>query len=201
MKFPAKLFTIFILSIYCYQPLLSVPPRENIDILDSLAKSAAMEFCEKVSAMDLDSLKPELTQHPAAWLIEKNIVSCAAAGGIKILSGEESTPKADIWISAVGVSYERIPDSDMIKRTCRVNFSASIPAEGKGKTEAGNFERIYTDTLNKHDINMVQHQTYSFAKAELPPENPSLWESIAEPVIIITSAAVAVALFFTVRSE
>ena len=201
MKFPFKLFITAYLLLFSILPLYSENPRENIDILDSLAKSAAMEFCKKTAAMETDSLKPKLTQHPAAWLIEKNIVSCAVSEGIKILSGEDSTPAADIWIGSVGVSYEKIPDSDLVKRTCRVRFSSSITIDGKGKTEAGDFERSYSDTLNRYDIGRVQHQTYTFAKAELPPEDPSFWESIAEPAIIITSAAVAVALFFTVRSE
>ncbi len=61
------------------------------------------------------------------------------------------------------------------------------------------FEYSYSDTINADEINDVENLSYPFTRSEVPAE--PFFSNIWEPVIAIGAAAVAVYLFFSVRSK
>jgi len=61
------------------------------------------------------------------------------------------------------------------------------------------FEFTKIDTVKVEDINSLENPAFPFTQASVPPE-PFL-SGIAEPIIAIGTAALAVVLFFTIRSE
>ena len=61
------------------------------------------------------------------------------------------------------------------------------------------FEYSYSDTIDADEINEVENLSYPFTRSEVPAE--PFFSNIWEPVIAIGAAAVAVYLFFSVRSK
>jgi hypothetical protein len=55
------------------------------------------------------------------------------------------------------------------------------------------------DTVKYDDIQSLENSSYPFTKGEIPSE-PFL-SNLFEPLVVITTAAVVIALFFTVRSK
>ena len=61
------------------------------------------------------------------------------------------------------------------------------------------FEYFYADTISVDEIKSVENISYPFTQAEVPAE--PFFSNLWEPVIAIGAAAVAVYLFFSVRSK
>ncbi len=62
-----------------------------------------------------------------------------------------------------------------------------------------NFNYIYKDTVKVSEINNLENSAYPFTRSEIPSE-PFL-SNIYEPVIAVGTAAVAIFLFFAIRSK
>jgi hypothetical protein len=58
--------------------------------------------------------------------------------------------------------------------------------------------KIFTDTLETGNITNLENSPYSFTKGIM--NKHSLWTKIVEPVLVVSSVATIVYLFFTVRS-
>ena len=78
--------------------------------------------------------------------------------------------------------------------TLKGNFNIS-----KENIFTKNFNYTFLDTVNVKAVNDIENGSYSFTKGEMPSE--PFFSSITEPVIAISSAAVAIILFFTIRSK
>ena len=63
----------------------------------------------------------------------------------------------------------------------------------------GNFNFTYRDTVAVDDIKILENPSFTFTQGDVPPE-PFL-SNLFEPVVAIGSAAIAVILFFTIRSK
>lgn len=61
------------------------------------------------------------------------------------------------------------------------------------------FNYSYVDTVNVDSIGTIENSVYPFTQAKLPSE--PFFSSILEPVIAVGTAALAVILFFTIRSK
>ena len=65
--------------------------------------------------------------------------------------------------------------------------------------EKKEFVISYVDTVKVEDIKLLENESYNFTKGTLPPE-PFI-SAVAEPLIAVGTAAVAVVLFFVIRSS
>ena len=81
-------------------------------------------------------------------------------------------------------------------RTIFIRGNYFISNSGKGLEE---FHISAIDTVNVENLAQLQNDSFPFTKGEIPAE-PFL-SSLLEPVIAIGAAAVAVLLFFSVRSK
>ncbi len=64
---------------------------------------------------------------------------------------------------------------------------------------AKNFNYTFQDTVNVDSINTIENSSYPFTQGRLPAE--PLFPGILEPLVAIGTAALAVILFFTIRSK
>lgn len=62
-----------------------------------------------------------------------------------------------------------------------------------------NFNYTFLDTVNVKAVNEIENESYPFTKGDIPSE--PFFSSISEPVIALSSAAVAIILFYTIRSK
>lgn len=67
------------------------------------------------------------------------------------------------------------------------------------ETIVDNFNYESTDTVKFDEIQSLENSSYPFTKGEIPSE-PFL-SNLFEPLVAITTAAVVITLFFTVRSK
>jgi hypothetical protein len=61
------------------------------------------------------------------------------------------------------------------------------------------FDYAYIDTVSVDDAKAIENPSFPFTQAEIPSE--PFFSSLLEPAIAIGSAALAVILFFTIRSK
>ena len=86
----------------------------------------------------------------------------------------------------------------LVKRNVSLSGSYFLSSENNiGKVNRFNYS--IEDTVVFDDLNRIENIAYSFTSAELPEE--PFFSSTLEPVIAIGTAAVAVYLFFNVRSK
>lgn len=78
----------------------------------------------------------------------------------------------------------------------RGNF---VLAEGGHVSKAENFSFARTDTVMYDDLRSLEDPSIPFTRGDIPPE--PLFSTLWEPVVALGTAAVAVYLFFTVRSK
>ena len=69
----------------------------------------------------------------------------------------------------------------------------------KNATKVHNFNFSTKDTVKVSDINQIENNSYPFTKGKVPSE--PFFANLYEPVIAIGTAAVAIYLFFTIRSK
>lgn len=87
-----------------------------------------------------------------------------------------------------------------IERDITVKYDIKIT--GKDSTEVifvQNFSKKAKDNIDLDKLKFSEDSRFSFSSSELPEENTV--NQILFPAIIITVSAVAIILFFTIRSE
>ena len=83
-----------------------------------------------------------------------------------------------------------------VPRTLKLDGNFSVE---NNKTVPGKFNLALTDTVAVDDISSLENPAYPFTRGEVPSE--PFFSSLFAPVVAIGSAALAVILFFTVRSN
>lgn len=78
-----------------------------------------------------------------------------------------------------------------------IEVSGNYFISKKGLVE--NYFITEKDTLNIEDLKRVEDRSYPFTQGELPPE-PFI-SSVLEPIVAVGAAAIAIILFFSVRSK
>ncbi len=86
--------------------------------------------------------------------------------------------------------------SFLMPRKLKIDGSYSVK---NNTVQPGNFHYTYQDTIAVDDIKTLENPSFPFTQGEVPSE-PFL-SGLFEPVVAIGSAALAVILFFTVRSK
>jgi hypothetical protein len=83
-----------------------------------------------------------------------------------------------------------------VPRTVKLKGNYSIES---GNSVPGKFNLAFVDSVAVDDIVSLQNPAYPFTQDEVPTE--PFFSSLFAPVVAIGSAALAVILFFTVRSK
>lgn len=80
----------------------------------------------------------------------------------------------------------------------KINLSGSYSLSNN-QVKAEKFNLTFEDTVGVDKVKAIENPSYPFTRGEVPSE-PFL-SSLFEPVVAISSAALAVILFFTIRSK
>lgn len=193
-------FLLFIISIDCN---LYSQSKTNLDVFYSLTDSLVDKINSEIPE-NYKQLSLTLNLGEQYSLFANEIKDRFIKSGKEIVPksvGKEDTPNIDILIEGAGVEYGEMFRTGFfgthyIQRYSTIfgNYLQTFSNKGMQK-----FEITKVDTIKVEDISSLENPAFPFTKASVPPE-PFL-SGVAEPIIAIGTAALAVVLFFTIRSE
>lgn len=197
-----KILTTWLLVLFvCGFGILNGQTKTNIeifyDLVDSASIKAADHLPDKFEKIDL-----QLNLGSTYSLFTNQIRSKLQNAGYEIVTPANGSeiPVLSFTIDDARVSYSD-PERDglfgdyLTER--EVSLSGNYMLSGNNDLKTFNF--VFVDNLNVEDVDEVENPAYPFTQGNLPSE--PFFSSIFEPVIAIGTAAVAVILFFTVRSK
>jgi hypothetical protein len=150
----------------------------------------------------LNKINLSLTLGNAYSIFNNQIISTLIKENKSILnSSMRNVVKVNYVIDAAELKYgEMFRDGflgeEMIPRTFKLRGNYLIK---NNEATVKKFEFEYADTIHVDEINDVENLSYPFTRSDVPAE--PFFSNIWEPVIAIGSAAIAVYLFFSVRSK
>jgi len=194
-----KLFFLVILF-----PLLSSgqEPISNIDwigknihtILDSL--DVKKSFNNRSLKIDFGAVKGE-----KKGFIKSQVLSHLN----QVIPGEEENNFISFHIEQFNTSivYEQNSDGFLSLNTYylrknNITFIGWIENEASKPIKSFNINKIFSEKLDIDNLREIEESPYSFSKGET--RDLSLWTSTIEPILVGSSIAVIVYLFFSVRS-
>jgi hypothetical protein len=176
-------------------------PDTNLDIFYSMIDSSVTDFISKVPQSE-ESIKLDLNLGKDYSVFTNKVIAKIISLGKKI-SNEKNDESSTVnyIINKADVTYDDIYRDGFfggyyLPRTLSLKGNYTVESDS---TVLRDFSYSYNDTLKYDDIRNVENDDYPFTKGEVPPE-PFL-SSLFEPIVAVGAAAVAVILFFTVRSK
>jgi len=172
-------------------PPLAAEPKNNFVVMDSLCASAAQRFTAALpGGSQVSAASLVITPHPASWLIRQHV-----------LAAQDRVQKGNEWpcelnIVECGVVYTSLPDKDSLQRRCGVELRGTA-----GNDVIGPVRCIRVDTIARADVPFVETPRHEAFTATVPPPQPSVWDEILEPLLVVGALATTVVLLFTVRSQ
>lgn len=190
---------LFFFFAFIYQGFSSI--RSNLEIFDSLSQKIAEEFIKSDVLWDYDTLSFSIAGKND-FLIRKHILNQFNKLNIVLLEKDTSLlqNQLKIVIDEMRVLLKSTQEKETYTREIKVKYTIFFKAKGITRIPV-EFEEIYQDTVSKEEINQINSEEQTFAKAEIPQEKPTVFEQIIEPLIIVTAAVITVVLLFTIRSN
>ncbi len=174
-------------------------PERNIDVIYSLLDESVDMILK--STNDVKELLFEYNSPVRFKRFENRIIYKLRENGIDIFENKFSETKLNYVLDDVSVSYSdafRESFFGNYKTERKVKIAGSFILYENGKVSVSEYFNLFTsDTL---DYESVPDFNNGFAEGTQKPEVP-FFGSLLEPVIALGAVAVAIFLFFTVRSN
>lgn len=196
-NFSALLALIFYVNSY-----LSAQTKTNYQMIDSLIGLSAIEIVESLNAGDTYQFTFESADEYK--ILKSKIFESLANNGRNCVEDEIRDDKINYILEEANVNYSElfrdgIFGEFLVSRISNIRGKYFIDAETEKNNGFKNFNFVITDTLLYSDLNEVENIAYPFTTSEIPEE--PLFSSALEPAIAIGTAAIAVYLFFNIRSK
>lgn len=201
-----KILRLFLL-IFSFPLLTNAQPASNLEIFYSLVDSASINASTNISEISKE-LNITLELGIYFTIFENRIISQLSKNDIKVLRGAESKlnhPTLNFVIDNAEVIYgEQKRDGflgdfyvtrDLILSGNYLLTSGIESFLNKGEE----FEYTFSDRIKVEDIEKVENRSFPFTQGILPSE--PFFSSLLEPVVAVGAAALAIILFFSVRSK
>lgn len=176
--------------------------KTNLEIVDSLLGLSVSQISNTFQNKE-QNYKFQFNSPEDYIALSNSILEKLQKNGFKFSTEVEQSEILNYSIKNISVGYpemfrDGIFGNYLVNRKIYLEGSFYLSANGKlGEVE--NFVYNVSDTLALDDINSVQNIAYGFTSPEIP--NEPFLSSIIEPAIAVGTAAVAVYLFFNVRSK
>jgi hypothetical protein len=197
-----KLYFYLFVKLIVYSSLIG-QSKSNLDVVDSLIGLSVKSISNSIS--DNNSNFQIKFNLPKDYdVLSNSVIEKFQKNGINFI--EQSNEKNDVinyQIENIKVEYpemfrDGIFGEYLVNRKINLEGSYFINSLGNiGNVKQYKFN--YSDTVAFNDINTLQNIAYSFTSPEIPSE--PFFSSLVEPIIAIGTAAVAVYLFFNIRSK
>ncbi|MCU7495783.1 MAG: hypothetical protein HF314_06215 [Ignavibacteria bacterium] len=201
-----KALTVLCLLLFLLAPAKlfsqSSPPA-NLEVFYKLADSSVTKVLTSLPESNSPVyLRLDL---PEGYSVFRNrIIQDLIQSGKKVLLASDSlAPSLDISIDRAKVTY-----SDLFRQGLFGSYESErivslggsfILSSGAMVKNTGDFSFTARDTVKYDDLRGLEDISIPFTRGEIPSE--PLFSTLWEPVVALGTAAVAVYLFFTVRSK
>lgn len=201
-----KVLRLFIL--FLFLPFVAnAQTIKNLDVFYLLVDSAATETAQKISIIAPEvSLNLDMGTYYSVF--ENSIFSAMNNHGLKVRRGSnrnDSVPGLNFIINQAQVIYgdqerDGFLGGFFVSREVSITGSYLLTStESSVLTTFSEFDYSYVDRVKVEDIELIENRSFPFTVGRLPDE--PFFSSLLEPVIAVGAAALAVILFFSVRSK
>lgn len=184
-----------------------VAPTTNLELLRHLASGIATRAA-RLGEVESSAREASVSVYPKehAWYIESALAEGLTLGGFSLTATTQAPVQFEFGILDAGIEYanaakESMFGSKRVERMVRLELEAKIRVHHDTTLERV-FVATYKDTVvDKIDfsaIQRVENRLIPITQGILPREG--FFASLAEPLIVVGSIAVAVLLLFNVRS-
>ncbi len=201
-----KILRFFIFVLF-FTSIGKAQPTNNLDIFYLLIDSAATQAAKNISSI---SAEVAVTFETGIYytIFENRIISRLSSNGLKVLRSRDTKteiPNLNFVIQNAEVKYgEQERDGFLgdfyVSRELILSGNYLITSsEVSSSNELKEFNYSFTDKVKVEDIDKIENRSFPFTSGKLPSE--PFFSSLLEPVIAVGAAAIAVILFFSVRSK
>jgi len=183
--------------------------NENTDLPTNkeITYSFIEEFSDTLSKLIQTTNKTSFSiitlNHPLSNFLESVIIPKLHTQGYKFHAGlNDTTVAIQISVNKYNVSYKRIvreKPTNQIIRKIEIEI-ASLLKTPDGAIEPKVYQKMYQDTVAEENLDYVEKDGAPFT-GKKPKEPENFLKKYIEPIVIIGSSALAIFLFFTIRSK
>ncbi len=175
--------------------------KTNFEIIDSLIFLSTEQISRELNQNDEYYL--EFIGADDYAILKSKVIQFLKLGEIRIIENEKKQNKLtynleDVKINYTNVFKDGLFGTYLVERGAYLKGSFFVTNNGK-IDDVNSFNHLFSDTVLYSEVSQLDNIAYSFTSAELPDE--PFFSSTLEPVIAIGTAAVAVYLFFNIRSR
>ncbi|MCB0750034.1 MAG: hypothetical protein KDC52_01025 [Ignavibacteriae bacterium] len=195
-------FKLFLLSIGLLVSSVSAQTKTNLEVVDSLIglsiNKISNSVLDKSNEFALNFNSPEDYK-----IFNNSIVDKLQKSGFNLSEEKNRSEILNYSIENIAVDYsdmfrDGIFGEYLIQRNINLNGSYFVISSGN-LGNVNNYEYTFKDTVALNAVNSLQNIAYSFTSPEIPDE--PFFSSLVEPTIAVGTAAIAVYLFFNIRSK
>ena len=176
--------------------------RDNLEIFYSLVDSSGENIIENLPGYDKD-VNLNLNFGESYSLFANHLMSVFNRAGYKI--NFKDTGVGKIYVNYV-LDQAKVNYGDIFRSGFFGSYFLPREIEIYGNYSIKNnsfvykeFHYDYIDTVKVDNVKILENSSYSFTHGNVPPE--PFFSSLFEPLIAIGTAAIAVFLFFKIRSK
>ena len=178
-------------------------PKTNLELFYELIDSSVSEFSSKLPESS-DSIKLKLNLGETYSVFNNQVVEGIYSSGKHIISERNENgnrPLVNYVIDDVKVEYGEIFRDGFfgdyhIPRNLSLKGNYLIVSD---ITVMRNFYYSSNDTIRIDEVTNVENESYPFTKGSLPAE--PFFSGLFEPLVTLSTTALAIILFFSIRSK
>ncbi len=181
-------------------------PVDNLTVLDRLASTVVQAIIDQISPDSSTSfiIRSQNQQEIRNWWLENWFVKDLNQRGVsQIYIRQQATSNElviEYQILSLGVQYFLTSESDLLQRKVLLNLAIRALEGSTGLVKLfDEFIEQYVDTVMVSYIKELEHKDFSFTQAIVPEKRG--FKRYIEPLIVMTTSAGVVYLFFRLRSE
>jgi hypothetical protein len=182
-----------------------VAVRENIALLDSVARHYADTLAHDVATRSFTDFRILISQHPAAERLRQHIMSrtnSSVAINQPTSHIDNALTVLDLYIADYAIRYALHETStDSLVRDAHLAVNTTLTTPGGTSLPFPDYDITLRDTIARTDIPFIESRQYLYGQAPIPDRPSGFYSDIVEPLIIVSSALITVLLLFTVRSQ
>lgn len=195
IKYSLRIFTgiilLWVISVNAQQ-------KTNLDVFNELIDSSVTRAVSFIPE-NVKNIKFELNNGSFA-VFNSEIISAFSNRGFNLVS-ESNSFEIQYFINNAVTSYGEIYRDGFLGDYFvprKIILSGGYNFSGRS-IFTKDFSYSFLDTVNVDSVGAIENSVYPFTQAKLPSE--PFFSNILEPVIAVGTAALAVILFFTIRSK
>ncbi len=182
-------------------------PRKNLEIIQAQIGALASEVVERSKLGKDRHVYVRILTSENSWVVQNSVLEALKrlSYDLFVASFDQKIPGATVEVSLVEATViygpafrESLFGRQRSQRTIKTTLSASVRSPAEEVLFAGNLSRVYSDTVYTGNLDELESPGIQYTHGEPPREG--FFDNILEPAILLGATAVAIYLFFTVRS-